>query len=344
MIRVLVFVLGFYCLSFSKLTYAAGGRLRTFESDHSTPNWHVDHPKVVFAFGYLEKSLADRYSKFAHDYFQKKLTTINPSLGVEVLEEARGDSVVTALRDPDTVGLIFISHTFKTRFSKASIALTADGYPLPMDILSAATPSLRFAGFFGCHGPGLLKQYEVEYEFDRLPGHHVFYYDDDHLLSANFLGFDDLKKLLKKTAKQLESIGTLGGSAGLVRGVTPPSGDDGILRVRVKNVVAFAEPRYVYVNDHIVGMLGSNDKNSNQNLESIELEYKVPRLALQTRKSCHTIKVLSSQLTLGAPANDYVLETVSINLPETTRSKTYDPALQLGENSPTHKRFYIDCI
>jgi len=320
-------------VSLGRGSQAAGGRLKSFEMEKSTANWHVDHPKVVFAFGLLDEALTDRYSNFANDYFLKKLQAINPSITVEVIPHARGESVVRALKDPSTVGLIFISHTFQTQMSQSSVAVMADGFPLPMDILSAATPSLRFAGFFGCHGPGIPRQYEVEYEFSRTPGHHVFYYNEDKLLSANFLWIDDVKRLLKKTLKQLADFGTLGGSMGLVRGITS-SGEQATLKIRVKDVVPRVEPRFVYVNDRVVGLLGSNLENSNQDLGYEEFTYTIPEIALQTRKSCMTVKILSSQLTAGAIVDDYLIESVSIESPDSpTRVKTYSPPLHLGESS-----------
>jgi hypothetical protein len=205
-----------------------------------------------------------------------------------------------------------------------------------MDILSSATPSLRFSAFFGCHGPGIPKQYEVEYEYDKTPGHHAFFYNEDALLFANFLLIDDLKKLLKRTIQQLENLGTLGGPAELVRGIAPTPNDpelgNTVLKIRVKDVVPSIEPRFVYVNGRIVGMLGASPENSNSDTGVTELEYPVPALALQTRKSCHKIKILSSQLSEGALVDDYLIESVTLENNKWKKSKVYSPPLHLGES------------
>jgi hypothetical protein len=317
-------------LSFS--ASAAGGKLRSLQVDSSSANWHVENPKVVFAFGLFEKPLLERYTQFAKGDFEAQLKAINPKIEVEVIGNANGELIVNALKDKNTIGFIFISHTFQTTATHTSVALTADGYPLPLDILSAATPSLRFAGIFGCHGTGIPRQYEVNYEFERLPGHHVFYYNEDRLLSANFMFVDNLKKLLKKELKSLEDFGTPGGLTGLTRGIVPDEQDDGTLRLRVKDVVPSVEPRFVYVNDRMVGVLGGSAETSNHDQAYEEFNYSVPAIAFQSQKNCTLIKISSSQLTPGAIVDDYLIESVALETPRGHLEKNYSPAWHLGES------------
>ena len=46
----------------------------------------------------------------------------------------------------DTAGVIVVGHS-----SESGALYAADGYPVPMEILSAATPALRFFALIGCH-------------------------------------------------------------------------------------------------------------------------------------------------------------------------------------------------
>src|SRR2546430_17675806 len=46
---------------------------------------------------------------------------------------------------------ILVSHAYRSKLGPG-ILLSADGYPVPNEILSAATPSLRFLTLLACYG------------------------------------------------------------------------------------------------------------------------------------------------------------------------------------------------
>jgi len=347
-INVLVFsLISFFIQTTSCL--AMGGTLRRFDPIDLKSNWRVNNPKIVVAYGLFEPALMSHYNRFFRESFEPEINKINPAIKVEIIPEvlrttrgpvgATGAEVVQALQDPDTVGLIFIAHTFKTQNAEASISLSGDGHPLPVSILSAATPGLRFVAILGCNGPGILTEYEIKYAYDQLPGHQAFYYNQDKLLSANFLGVDNLKKVLKKIASELNHLEMMD----LLRGDAPPAQPAGKLTIRVKDVYAQLEPRYIYVNGKIVGMLGSNAENSNHGLEYEELSYDIPHTALRKRDSrCDKVKIAAAELSPSAPADNYLIESIKIHWNDTQHlsSKTYNPPLHLG--LPENREFHPD--
>jgi len=292
-------------------------------------NGRVLHPRVVVALGYLGRHLVDRYHEFANRNLQRVLKRINPDVQVEVIDAAHGDDVVNALADPNTVGLIFISHSYETQATKSALVITSQGlaYPLPHHILSAATPSLRFASFLGCFGPEMVKEYEVSYQFDHLPGKRVFYYSTDHKLGAEII--DNVRVVLKKIERDL--VKTLD-PVSLIQGFDYSTQEGATLTVNVKDVRPWIEPRFVSVNDRIVGVLGSEPSFSNHDLGYREITFKVPALALETTEQCHTIKIESAELSPGAPTDDYLIQSISLEGPLfDRRERVYAPAWHIGE-------------
>ena len=331
----------------SSLAHAMGGTLTKFDPMDLSRNWKVTDPKIVIAYGYFEPFLMKRYTRFFRGEFERKLKEIHPSLRLEILSEKRpptpgpigatGAQVVQALQDPNTVGLIFISHTFKTQHAGNSISLGGDGHPLPVGIFSAATPALRFAAMLGCNGPGILTEYEIKYAYDQLPGHQSFYYSKDKLLSANFMGVDHLKKILKKLVKDLNHLEMMDFS----HGEDPHLEPAGQLSIRVKDVYPQLEPRYVYVNGRIVGMLGANSETSNHGTEYEEFTYPIPHTAKRKSGSkCDRVKIMAAELSPGAPADNYLIESVHIAWKDSEEPihKVYSPPLHLGvqENREFH--------
>ena len=328
---------------------AMGGTLKKFDPLDLKSNWKVNHPKIVIAYGLFEPALMRRYTKFFREFFEPEMQKINPALNLEIIPEvartgggpagATGAEVVQALRDPDTVGFVFISHTFKTQNAEASISLSGDGHPLPVAILSASTPALRFVAMLGCNGPGILTEYEIKYAYDQLPGHQTFYYSQDKLLSANFMGVDNLKKILKKIAQDLNHLEMMD----LMRGEDPPAQPAGKLTIRVKDVYPQLEPRYVYVNGKIVGMLGSSPENSNHGLGYEEFSYDIPHTAIRKRSAqCDRVKIAAAELSPGAPADNYLIESVKLfwNDAQHLNEKTYNPPLHFG--LPENREFHPD--
>src|SRR4051812_36478827 len=85
-------ILGFLIASFlSPATHAAGGRLKKFEPQDSTPNWAVENPKVVLALGFLQQDLVDKYSLLAHEKLEPRLKNINPKIRLEVIRASGND-------------------------------------------------------------------------------------------------------------------------------------------------------------------------------------------------------------------------------------------------------------
>ncbi len=312
----------------SSVAFGMGGKLQKYESQHHSSNWQVKTPKVVIAFGMLDSGLIQRYKRFSKDTLEKYLKRVNPLLRLEVIEKAQSQDVVQVLADKSTVGFIFISHTYKAKNIDAAISIAADGHPLPPDILSAATPSLRFSSFLGCHGPEIMKEYGVAYEYKRLSGSHIFYYNRDELLSANFMFIDNLKKLLKKEIKDLARFDP----RYFMSGQIPHEDENGKLTIRVKDVYPGIEPRFVYLNGRIVGMLGTEKGNSNQSLNYEEFTFEVPAYALETKKEGqHHVKILSSEISPGALADNYLIESVTLEAPFGKLEKHYSPSWHIGD-------------
>ena len=326
---------------------AMGGHLRTFDPLDLSSNWKVTDPKIVIAYGYFEPFLMKRYTRFFRGEFERKIKEINPALQIEIIPEKRKDSqgptgatgaeIIQALQNPNTVGFIFISHTFKTQHAGTSISLGGDRHPLPVGIFSAATPALRFAAMLGCNGPGILTEYEIKYAFDQLPGRQSFYYNQDKLLSANFLGIDHLRKILRKIAQDLNHLEMMD----FAHGQEPLLEPAGTLTLRVKDVYPQLEPRYVYVNGKIIGMLGATPETSNHDKGYEEFTYPIPHTAKRRPgTNCDRIKVMAAELSPGAPADNYLLESAQINWVDSPQPsvRTYSPPLHLGvhENREFH--------
>ncbi|MBI2645747.1 MAG: hypothetical protein HYW85_01730, partial [Deltaproteobacteria bacterium] len=141
------------------------------DNDSLNQNWSVPkYPRLVIALGLLQPELAGKYATYSFDFFLKE----RPDLDIRVLLAATNKEIVEELQDPKTIGIIFISHNFKTSLGSAAL-MDASASPLPSNILSAATPALRFAAFIGCHGPDIQKHYQVKYELSRLEGHQKVY-------------------------------------------------------------------------------------------------------------------------------------------------------------------------
>ena len=326
-------------LVFPHSTFSMGGALGKFDPSKLPNNWKVKDPKIVVAYGYFDQPLIARYSKYFRKTFEPMIKKINPSIRLEIIPEvapkdsgpigAQGADVVKALRDPNTVGFIFISHTFKAQYSKGAISLSGDGHPLPVAILSAATPALRFAAILGCYGPGALTQYEVKYALERLPGQQVFYYSQDRVLSANFMGVDNLKKILNKIGKDLDHLEMMD----FTEGDAPPEKPAGKLMIRVKDVFPRLEPRYVYVNGKIVGMMGADHENSNTHRGYQVLTYDLPQVAIRKKgAACDQIKIVAAEISPGVPADNYLIDTVYIGWEHerVANEKSYSPPLHFG--------------
>jgi|GEM_PF-596255 len=318
-------------------------------------NWSVSHPKVYILFGYLEDQVIDYYTNFIRVNFEQELKKSNPNLQVIIIPKlagisgnlqsdllvnrlgATGYDAVEALRDPQTVGLIFIGHTFKTGSTQSSISIAGDMHPLPSELLSAATPAMRFIGILGCNGPGILRQNQVGYEYSKLPGRHVFYYNQDLNLSANFLGIDQLGRVLIQIRDDLIQNEKLDFSS-----PTPAdSATPGVLRVKIRGLTARTEPRYVMVNNRIVGVLGSNEETSVKGAEFESFTFSVPRLALGEKKACDQVTIKSATTQPDAPVDNYLIESVELERVDSgipsTQKKVYYPPIQLGLQ---HNRLY----
>ena len=318
----------FSCALSPQSSFAMGAKLLKYETtSDSKQNWRTHHPRMVAALGYLEPQLVERYKDYFETKFRRHLHQISPRIRLDVIEKARGKEVVEALQDPHTIGFIFISHTYKTRGLDNSIALASDRNPLPMEILSAATPALRFASFLGCSGAGMMNAYEVEYQLNHLPGYHRFTTTKDKYLSASFLAVDNVKKALEKELKDLEQFS----QKDLMGGIKPDKSRDGLLKIRIKDVHTGIEPRYVSVNNRIVGVIGADPEDSNENFEYKEFVFFVPSLAFQTEEPFHRIKIQSSELTPGVITDNYLIDSVTLMNPEKSFTKTYSPALRIGD-------------
>jgi hypothetical protein len=172
-----------------------------------------------------------------------------------------------------------------------------------------------------------VNEYEVDYQFDHLPGKRVFYYSKDQALGAEIV--DNLKVILKKIEKDL--VHRLGPSE-LSQGYNYSEENDAVLKIKVKDVSPWIEPRFISVNDRIVGVLGGDIDFANTDTNYRELTFKVPSLALETKDSCHLIKIESAEMSPGAPADDYLIQFVELDGPTVgARRKIYEPVWHIGE-------------
>lgn len=334
------FFLSLLFLGFASQAMAFGGKVTPMVYPHRSLNWRVAEPKVVIAFGLIQESLVKRYTTLAQGYVQDRLHEINPNIQIEILPKATGQEVVEALMNRNTVGFIFISHSFKTENTKSTIMTGADGHELPTNLLSAATPALRFISFLGCHGPSIFRNYEIDFQLKKPNGFKLYFQPEDQFLSTQLSVVDNLKKMLKTEADELKKrLGPLE----LIKGVEPDFSGDGTLTVRVKDVFAQIEPRYIKVNDQIVGLLGSDESNSNSDQGYRDLTYRVPSYAFrdfsmtdegaitQETPSCHDVRLAAAELTPGFPADNYLIQSVTLSGPFGTREKSYSPAWHIGD-------------
>src|SRR5690349_10494946 len=135
----ILFLFGWMGALISPSVLAFGGKMTPILYPQRSVQWQVKEPKVVVAFGLIQPSLVRRYSQFAATYFQDRLREINENITIRILSKATGTQVVKMLMDPETVGFIFVSHTYRTEYTHSTVMVGADGHDLPHNILSAAT-------------------------------------------------------------------------------------------------------------------------------------------------------------------------------------------------------------
>jgi hypothetical protein len=311
---------------------AIKGNVKTWEDGgDSSKLWGVERPKVILALGYLQEKLQKKMKRLK-GLIEAELKQHTPEIEVEVINYATGSDIVKRISRPEVVGLIFVSHTYKAKSLDSTVFLGGDGYPLPSEILSAATPALRFASFLGCYGEGIMRHYQVSYELNRLPGKQRFYFSSDKKLSAGFLGINGVRKAVNEIAKSLKEYDF---SKGL-----PPSGDDVTLSLRVSDVVPGLEPRYLFVNGYIVGVIGDaqndHDLNDESGVATIEeLEFDLPKRYLR-EEGCQQIAIRSSDLSPNTPADDYKVYSLRLSAPNWDREVLFDGGKHLGDdNVPT---------
>ncbi|MFZ9594902.1 MAG: hypothetical protein ACO3A2_02370 [Bdellovibrionia bacterium] len=329
------FVLAWFVLSFvfSPSSFALGGKLKQLSFESEQKNWSVTHPQVVIAFGYLQHSLVEHYAEVTQNLVSDLRKTV-PSLEFQWVSWAKGSDLVDVLKNPNTVGLVFIAHTFFSEKTQGAMLIAADGHPLPLNILSAATPALRFVSFFGCHGPSLLGEYEIQWQLERLPGSQTFFYSSDRYLSAGFLYLDNLKKVLARQMDSLKEseILSLDSLSDPLR-TEAPRPASGRITLRVKDVFAYLEPRYVSINGKIVGVLGSDESHSNFEDEWREVSFAVDDSVFAAKKPqeiCHKVKIIAADVSPGARLDDYLLGAVTLEGSFGVREKAYDPPLHFG--------------
>jgi len=288
-------------------------------------NWRVDSPQIVVAMGLLPDNLSRYYIKKTQSLLQS-LAASWPGLRVIGIKNARGSQLVDLLRNPRTVGLVYISHTYTNSLGGA-VFVGADYQPIPNEIISAATPSLRFVAFLGCHGPSIIKQYQVQYELDRLAGSPLFFSTDDTFLTTKsfIFGRDGLLKALRSIASYLKA------KAPQLDGLNPEK-DDSQIQVAVKDVIERYEPRYVFINNRIVGVLGGLGGFFNKSIDSQRFLWTFPSAYLKP-SSCQRVTIRSAELTPGALADDYVLQDIQIATPHETFSAQVELPMHLGDDT-----------
>lgn len=305
------------------------GKLKPFfDSDSEAQNWAVPkYPKIVIALGFLQPEFVGNYASLSFEYFSKS----RPDLEISVLLFAKNHEIVAELQDPKTVGIVFISHNFKTQIETASM-MDASLAPIPSDILSAATPALRFAAFIGCHGPGLKRHYQVEYEMNRLPGAQRVYTPESSFVTAKDILFfieSGVEEALRQVAQEIETLDFL-------QGELPAPDRFGVLSVFAKDIVPGIEPRFVLVNGKIVGMLGVPGMSGEEYLPQSFQRYffAVPSEAIFLDHPTQRIVIRSAELTPTAPADDYLISEVELRWPHERKTwrGTYDPPLHLGDD------------
>jgi hypothetical protein len=224
------------------------------------------------------------------------------------------------------VGIVVIGHTYRS--ATGTVFLGSDGFPLPSELLSAASPSLRFFAFLGCHGEGIPSHYQVAHELSRIPWNLSVFHSRDRRLSIRRrwlgVGFANVLNRISDIAKALNERSLTGGTP--VDPLTPPNAE---LRIRVKDVFARLEVRYVRVNGWIVGTLGSDPRDSNSGKEWRELSYSVPAWALAGAKKVK-IEIRSAELSGAGVADDFLLSSVRLETQGQVLEKAFPEPLHLG--------------
>ena len=284
------------------MAFALNGRVdQISDGGKDSENWLTSKPVIVFALALpnINQSL----------YYEQLIKSLSQSYSVEfkVVLNATGPKMVKELMSPEVVGLVLVGHTYQTRSTKAAVFVGSDLRPIPTELLSAATPALRFIAFLGCHGKGVLEQYQVKYAFNKLPGAQTVYYTKDALLATHQFPFvDGVKHALKKILIESSKINFKSGYAPSTEELaTVP------LTVAVKDVVKGVEPRYVVVNHRIVGTLGDNDENSNHDQEYKSIQYFVPKRILRSTQ-CNQIGIYSAELNVRLLSDDYMIREISL--------------------------------
>lgn len=289
-------------------------------------NWSVAKPQVVFAFTYLDEQNVKKFETIV-SRFPQYLREDQRSLKITTIPFARNVDLIQALQNPSTVGLVVVGHTYGTD-KTGTIYPDATRFPIPEAITSAATPALRFLAFLGCNGPGVINHYQIEYDFARLPGHQEFYYSNEKFLSTvpkilGFIGLPSVQTRLKWIAEKVSLLDLTGGDE--------PITQSGNFSIDVKDVVAQYEPRIIYINGRIVGVLGANSENSNEDLEFKRLQYPVASWVFDSTKPQQSVRIHSTELTPGAPVDDYLVSQSQLTFPDGRQvTKTYDGALHFG--------------
>jgi hypothetical protein len=303
--------------------FALRGKLASWnDQGEISEHWKAENPTIVFAVGMLPPDYQDIYEEFAGHY-ERRLAENHQAVSFKVVKYAVASDVVQYLQDPNTVGFILISHTYQTEQLDTAVLVGAEGHSFPTELLSAATPSLRFAAMFGCYGPKLLRQYQVKYELARVKGQQTFFYTLDKKLSSGFLGMQGVMNALNKMIEKLPEIDFLGG--------TQPESNTASVSFGFSDVVSGIEPRFVYVNRRIVGVLGGTRLSvhegdlpeviANQDRDISFGIWSFPQNYLK-KTGRNRLAVRSADLTPGAPADDYMIFRVQVLTDEQTHLNT----------------------
>ncbi len=308
--------------------YAWTGKLNAIsDSDSPSKNWAIKkYPHIVIALGLLQSEFVGNYASLSFDFF----LDARPDVDVKILLFATNAEIIAELQNPQTAGIVFISHNFKTALDTASL-LDASYSPIPSDILSAATPALRFAAFIGCHGPDIKKHYQMSYELNRLPGAQTVYYPE-----SSFVTTEDLFFVISSGVKEaLTFIANESKEYDFTQGIEPEK-STGLLTIQAKDIVPGIEPRFVILNKKIIGTLGimkGHEDNANEHFT--DFTFTVPHYIFDAETDSQKVSIRSAELSPGAPADDYMISQVQLYdaISQHLWEKTYDPPLHLGDNS-----------
>lgn len=283
-------------------------------------NWKTESPTVVFALGALSLKQREMYSHYG-ETLKDELKVLN--LKIKVLEEASGIQIVAALRDKNTVGFIWVGHSYLVPKIKSAVLVDARGWPLPSGFLSAATPALQFVALLGCHGKQVLNHYQVEYEFSRLPGTQTEFHTTDRLLATGLLNIDGVKNALDYLIKDIKKID-------FAKNTVQAESSSGFLEIKAQDVVPGIEPRFAYYNGFIVGTL--------EEAPGIEGDMQVFKFNLYSwqksnLKCLANLSIMSSELTNGVPVDDYLVRSARVEFLNKTFSAQITAPLHIGDDS-----------